>query len=124
MRFQSEARRTNIFELDVPITQNAKIGQYRKRKLVVQTNVVFVPVDFDKETLSAKLEESGFHRKARSLFVLEGLLMYLEPRSVGETFGTIREFAGDSSIVVFDYVQASVLEQKGLFYGERGSWML
>jgi len=119
LRFKSEARKTKIFELDVPITQNAKIDQYRKRKLNVPANVVFVPINFDKETPSAKLEAYKFNNKARSLFILEGLLMYLRPESVDETFRTIGEFAGDGSIVVFDYVQASVLKQTGLLYGQR-----
>jgi len=119
LRFQTVAGDTRIFELDVPITQKAKIDQYAKRGLSIPANVAFISIDFDKESLSEKLEEAGFGRGARSLFVLEGLLMYLQPESVDETFKAIDRFSGEGSDVVFDYVRASVLRQAGSYYGER-----
>jgi methyltransferase (TIGR00027 family) len=119
LRFRTEAGNTKIFELDVPITQKAKLEQYDKRGLSIPTNVEFVSIDFDKESLSEKLEEAGFCKDRRSLFVLEGLLMYLQPDSVDETFKVIERFAGKGSEVVFDYVRAPVLRQAGSYYGER-----
>jgi methyltransferase (TIGR00027 family) len=119
LRFQEAAGTTKIFELDVPITQEAKIRQYQKRGLNIPSNVVFVQIDFDKESLSARLEEAGFGRFQRSLFVLEGLLMYLRPESVAETFRTIRDFAGKGSEIVFDYIYASVLRHEGQCPGEK-----
>jgi len=119
LRFQTVAGDTRIFELDVPITQKAKIDQYAKRGLSIPVNVAFISIDFDKESLSEKLEEAGFGRGARSLFVLEGLLMYLQPESVDESFKVIDRFSGEGSDVVFDYVRASVLRQAGSYYGER-----
>jgi len=119
LRFRAEAGETKMFELDVPITQQAKLGQYAKRGLSIPTNVTFIAIDFDQESLSEKLEDAGFSRVGRSLFVLEGLLMYLQPESVNETFRVLTEFAGQHSQVVFDYVRASVLRQEGSHYGER-----
>jgi len=119
LRFQTETGDTKIFELDVPITQQAKLGQYAKRGLSIPANVEFISIDFDKESLSDKLKEAGFVRDGRSLFVLEGSLMYLQPESVDETFKVIERFAGEGSEVVFDYVRAPVLRQAGSYYGER-----
>jgi len=119
LRFQTEAADTKIFELDVPITQRAKLAQYAKRGLSIPENVGFISIDFDKESLSEKLEEAGFSRGGRSLFVLEGVLMYLQPESVDKTFKVIEAFAGEGSVIVFDYVRASVLRQSGSHYGER-----
>jgi methyltransferase (TIGR00027 family) len=119
LRFQAQAGHTRIFELDVPITQQAKLGQYARRGLSIPANVAFVSIDFDKESLSQKLEGAGFMRGAKSLFLLEGLLMYLQPQSVDETFKVIEAFAGRGSVVVFDYVRASVLRQAGSSYGGR-----
>jgi methyltransferase (TIGR00027 family) len=119
LRFQGEAGDTKIFELDVPITQRAKLGQYAQRGLSIPANVAFISIDFDQESLSGKLEEVGFTRDARTLFVLEGLLMYLQPESVDETFKVIGTFGGEGSVIVFDYVQASVLRHAGSCYGER-----
>ena len=120
IRFQDMRGNTRVFELDVPITQEAKIGQYQKRLVDVPSNLKFIAIDFDQESLSAKLQEAGFYSQQRSLFILEGLLMYLQPQSVDETFHTIRDFAGKRSRVVFDYIYASVLRNEGTCYGETG----
>jgi methyltransferase (TIGR00027 family) len=120
LRFQARARHTRIFELDAPRTQQAKIKQLRKRDLSIPANLVFITIDFEKESLSQKLVLAGFQKDSRNLFVLEGLLMYLEPESVRETFQTIRKYAGKGSRVVFDYIQASVLRHENTLYGEAG----
>jgi methyltransferase (TIGR00027 family) len=120
LRFQEDGRQTKIFELDAPATQEAKIGQYRKRHLSIPSNVVFVPIDFDRESLTLKLDQVGFKRDERSLFILEGVLMYLQPQSVDQTFRKIQELAGAGSEIVFDYVYASVLRHEDTHYGEKG----
>jgi methyltransferase (TIGR00027 family) len=121
LRFQAEAGHTRIFELDVPITQQAKIGQYQKRHLAIPSNVVFIAIDFDKESLPGKLDEAGFRQRQRSLFVLEGLLMYLQPESVDATFRTIQRYAGAGSRVVFDHIYESVLRNENIYYGGAGA---
>jgi len=118
LRFHHEAGTTRMFELDVPITQNAKINQYHKRGPVVPPNLTFISTDFDKESLSTKLEEAGFKKDKRSLFILEGLLMYLQLESVDNLFQTIHAFSGTGSEFVFDSVYASVLRRENLFFGE------
>jgi methyltransferase (TIGR00027 family) len=120
LRFQAEARQTRIFELDAPSTQEAKIGQYQKRRLNIPSNLVFIAIDFDKELLPDKLNMAGFHKDRKSFFILEGLLMYLEPESVHRTFQIIREYAGTGSLIVFDYIRASVLRHENTLYGESG----
>jgi methyltransferase (TIGR00027 family) len=120
LRLQGKARQTRIFELDASATQEAKINQYRKRHLSIPSNVVFVPIDFDRESLTVKLEQAGFKRDARSLFILEGVSMYLQPQSVEQTFRTIRELAKAGSEVVFDYIYTSVLRREDKYYGEKG----
>jgi methyltransferase (TIGR00027 family) len=120
LRFHAGAQHTQIFELDSLFTQQAKLQQYRKRNLSIPTNVVFIPIDFEKESVSEKLNSAGFHKDRISLFILEGLLMYLEMESVQATFRTIREYAVIGSWVVFDYLRASVLRYENTLYGEAG----
>lgn len=121
LRFRDEAGGTTIFELDAPITQEAKLGQYQKRHLDVPANVVFVPIDFDRESLPVKLDQAGFKSGEKTLFILEGVLEYLEPESVDQTFRTIQELAGPGSEVVFNYIYESVLRREDTYYGEKGS---
>jgi methyltransferase (TIGR00027 family) len=120
LRFQEETRHTRIFELDAPATQEAKIGQYRKRALDIPSNVMFVPIDFDRESLPEKLNRAGFKGNEKSLIILEGVVMYLRPQSVDETFRTIQELTAAGSEIVFDYIYASVLRYENLYYGEKG----
>jgi len=120
LRFQSNAQKARIYELDAPATQEAKIGQYKKRHLEIPYNLVFVPVDFERESPLIKLEQSGFKRNSKTLFLLEGLLMYLQPEAVDQTFQMICELAGAGSQVVFDCIYMSVLRRENLYYGEQG----
>lgn len=120
LRFQDKAGQTRIFELDAPSTQEAKIAQYKNRHLRIPSHSVFIGIDFDRELLAHKLDRARFHKDRKSLFILEGLLMYLDPESVHRTFQTIGEYAGTGSLVVFDYVQASVLRHENTLYGESG----
>jgi len=119
IRFNSVSQDTIFFELEITATQTAKIQQYQKRKLAIPSNVVFVPIDFEKDSVSQKLDEAGFRKGARSLFILEGLLMYLHRESVDKMFRIIKEYAGKGSRVVFDYIYASVLRRENLYYGEQ-----
>jgi len=121
LRFQVEAKQARIFELDSPTTQEAKIGQYRKRKLDIPDNLIFVPIDFDKESIFQKLDQAGFREDEKTLFILEGILMYLQPESVDQTFQAIRELASPGSELVFDYIYASVLRHQNNHYGEKGA---
>lgn len=120
LRFQEEVQQTRIFELDAAATQEAKVSQYHKRHLNIPPDVVFVSIDFDKESLSLKLEHVGFKRHERSLFILENVLMYLQPQSVDQAFQTIKELTAVGSEVVFDYIYASVLRNENIYYGEKG----
>ncbi len=118
LRFQNPVANTRVFELDVPVTQQAKISQYQKRNLAIPQSLTFIAIDFDRESISMKLEEAKVFKHQRSLFILEGLVMYLQPNSVDETFQVIRDYAGRGSWVVFDYIYASVLRKEGIYYGE------
>lgn len=118
IRFADLNKKTRIFELDAPVTQEAKINQLKKRGIAIDPNIVFISIDFNKESLEDKLIDSGFKENKRSLFILEGLTMYLDPEAIDSTFQVIDQFAGEGSEVVFDYVYSSVLRGENLYYGE------
>ena len=120
LRFSNQAGDAKVFELDAPATQEAKIGQYHRRGFDVPASLVFVPIDFEREPIRVGLEKAGFDKEKRSLFILEGVLMYLQPESVHETFRAMQGLAAAGSEIVFDYVYASVLRGEGGCYGEKG----
>ncbi|HEX3013380.1 MAG TPA: SAM-dependent methyltransferase, partial [Methanobacterium sp.] len=118
IRFGDLNKKTIIFELDAPVTQKAKINQLKKRGIRINPNITFISIDFNKESLEDKLIESGFTKNKRSLFILEGLTMYLNPEAIENTFSVINQFAGNDSELIFDYVYSSVLREENLYYGE------
>lgn len=115
---QNSTNFVRIFELDSPLTQEAKINQFKKRGIELNPNVIFISIDFNTESLEDKLIDSGFKENKKSLFILEGLTMYLDPEAIDSTFHIIDKFAGEGSEVVFDYVYSSVLRGENLYYGE------
>lgn len=118
VRFSNSNNKTEIFELDAPKTQNAKIKQLKNRGIETKKNINYISIDFNKDSLEDKLLKSGFIKNKKSLFILEGLTMYLDPEAAANTFNVINNFAGNDSEVVFDYVYSSVIREENLYYGE------
>ena len=110
--------KTRIFELDIHTTINDKLKQYKKRK-IDPGKVNYVTIDFDNEKIDEKLKISGFQSKQKTLYILEGITMYLNKSTIDEDFKFIKESAGEGSMVVFDFIYQSVLEEKNLFFGEQ-----
>jgi methyltransferase (TIGR00027 family) len=81
--------------------------------------LTFIAIDFEKESLPQKLDKAGFLKNKRSLFILEGVLMYLTAEAVAETLKVIRDYAGGDSRLVFDYVRDSVMRGNEKLYGEK-----
>jgi methyltransferase (TIGR00027 family) len=118
-RFDYLNRSTRIFELDAPITQEEKLKAFKQKSIMIPENLAFVPINFNKERLPEKLPHAGFEEGRKSLFLLEGVTMYLSHAAIESTFGYIRDVSGRGSLVVFDYIYAAVLRQEHRYYGER-----
>jgi methyltransferase (TIGR00027 family) len=119
MRFNRSNRGIRILELDAPITQEEKLKAYKSKKLYIPDNLIFVPIDFNKESLVDKIAQAGFITDRKSLFLLEGVSMYLSQDAIENTFRFISDVSGTGSLVVFDYVYAGVLRKENKYYGER-----
>jgi methyltransferase (TIGR00027 family) len=119
IRFEAKNRRTKIFELDSHHTQRAKLDQLMKRGIRLPANTVYIPIDFNNEKITDRLCEFGFVKNVRTLYIMEGLLMYLEESSVEDLFRIIKESTNRESRVIFDFVYASVLRGENLYFGEQ-----
>jgi methyltransferase (TIGR00027 family) len=118
LRFSKLNKGTRIFELDAPTTQKEKLKAFKSKKLEIPSNVVFVPIDFNKESLAEKITQAGFNAGRKSLFLLEGVTMYLSQKSVDSTLRFVSDVAGAGSLIVFDYIHAGVLRKEKRYYGE------
>ena len=99
-----------VFEVDHPNTQSFKIQKIKEAFGSVHDHVVYVPVDFEKETFGQKLFEEGYTSSKKTLFIMEGLTMYIPPKAVADTLKFIVGNSGKGSAVIFDYYPESVVD--------------
>lgn len=66
-------------------------------------------VDFDKDALGDRLAEAGYDPAARTLFVWQGVTMYLTAEGVDRTLAFVAEHSAPRSMVIFDYFYRSGL---------------
>ena len=119
LRFSKLNKGTRIFELDAPTTQQEKLKVLKLKKLVMPENLIFVPIDFNKEKVADKMAQAGFVAGRKSLFLLEAVTMYLPQEAVESTFRFIQNVSGRGSLIAFDYIYAGVLRKENKYYGER-----
>ena len=99
-----------VFEVDHPITQAQK---RRALEGVVEpppANVTFVGVDFEIDDLGERLRAAGYREDQRTLFVWQGVSMYLTPAGIDRTLGFVARHSARGSVVVFDYFDARAMQ--------------
>ncbi len=99
-----------VFEVDHPETQSLKKEKIAKIFGGLPDQVVYVPVDFDTESLGQKLLGNGYDRSKKTLFLMEGLVMYIPPKAVDEILSFIVNNSARGSEVLFDYFLQSVVD--------------
>ncbi|MBN1267407.1 MAG: SAM-dependent methyltransferase [Anaerolineales bacterium] len=119
LRFEDRNPGARIFELDIPATQQPKLEILNRKGVTLPEALVFVPIDFNKQSLSEALHAAGFVENQKTLFLWEGVTMYLTAEAVDATLAFIRENCAEGSRVVFDYIYGSVLRQENKYYGEK-----
>ncbi|MCR5718897.1 MAG: class I SAM-dependent methyltransferase [Oscillospiraceae bacterium] len=92
-----------VFEVDHPDTQRYKRERIRELEWNIPKNVHFVPVDFEKETMTSGLLDAGFSTEKPSFFSILGVSYYLTLPVLTETLRQIAELASLGSVLVFDF---------------------
>jgi methyltransferase (TIGR00027 family) len=103
-RLREELDGVRVFEVDHPDTSRRKVAAVHRRLGGPPANVRFVEVDFTRDDLRARLQGSGYHPSARTLFVWEGVAMFLPDQAVEATLRFVADHAGPGSAIVFDYI--------------------
>ncbi len=99
-----------VFEVDHPNTQSFKIEKINQILKSTPDNVFYVPVDFETEDIGPKLFEYGYDPLKKTLFIMEGLIMYIPEESVLNTLKFIQNNSGKGSAIIFDYYPRSVID--------------
>ena len=99
-----------IFEVDHPDTQQVKQARLREIFHALPDHVTYVPLDFRTGGLGAALYENGYDRRLKTLFIWEGVTMYIDRQNVEETLGFIAANSAEESAVIFDYTLPDVID--------------
>jgi methyltransferase (TIGR00027 family) len=97
LRFRS--RGVRYFELDHPATQSDKRRRLEQRKADL-AGATLVPADFRVDDVAATLAGSGHVAGRPSLFICEGLLVYLDQPTIVGLLGGLRSSAAEGSSLV------------------------
>jgi methyltransferase (TIGR00027 family) len=116
-RFADSNHSTRIFELDVPSTQARKLEYLRKGHIAVSKQVIYVPIDFNRESLGDALVKAGYTNDQKTLFIWEGVTYYLEHKAVDATLKFVSHTAHPESTLAFDYTISLTDENRHAYYG-------
>jgi methyltransferase (TIGR00027 family) len=95
--------RVRVFELDHPDTQQIKKEKIREIFGGLPEDVVYVPVDLETQDFGSLLLESGYSPEKKTLFVMEGLIMYITLPAIDAILSFVVNNSGKNSAVLFDY---------------------
>ena len=109
-RFNIPDNGLRVFEVDQQATQQVKISKLKSFLTDIPVHVNFVSVDIEKEKLKDKLLAAGYDANKKTLFIMEGLVMYLTKAVFGELLTFIAGCTGKGSSVVFDYLPESMVD--------------
>jgi len=109
-RFTALKDRVKVFEVDHPDSQSVKKEKVSKMLGNLPDHVVYVPVDFERDKLDERLSACGYDKNSKTLFIWEGVTVYLTADAVDETLAFVVNNSGEGSSIVFDYIYESVLD--------------
>jgi methyltransferase (TIGR00027 family) len=94
-------RDRTVFEIDYPATQQFKLDRIAKR--TPPTDIRYVAVDLEKERFSDRLEHAGFVRTEPSVWIWEGVAMYLARAAVNDTLRQLTSLTVEGSVLAMTY---------------------
>ena len=113
-RAYGELKREGLdcFELDQISVQEMKVAALAKAGIDA-THVTFVPIDFSRDDVFEKLRAAGYDPTKKTLFLWEGVTLYLAEEDVRRTLRDIRTHAAPGSIVVADLYSERMIRMGG-----------
>lgn len=98
-----------VFEVDLPATQNFKQQRLGQLGWEYPANLHFVPADFTKESAAASLAHSKYNPNLLSCFNWLGVTYYLPRDVVFATLQSIAQISPAGSTIIFDYFDTDIL---------------
>ncbi len=105
LRVHKQYSEKQFIELDHPVTQNIK-KQVVEDNNLANNNFNLVPIDFTKDSFAAILGKQPYFRgDTPSLFIAEGITMYLSDDEIDDLFKSVHNLCGTGSYFIFTYME-------------------
>ncbi len=106
-------KKIRCFEVDHPSVIEKKKAKMKKILGKLPDHIVYVPIDFEKQSLDTELKKAGYNLTPKTLFILEGVTQYISKESNDCTMKYVAQ-AVPGSKIVFTYILKSLIEGKDL----------
>ena len=100
---------TRFFELDLPEPQSLKREYLQKRLGSLPAHVIFVPIDFDRQSIADEMGAAGYQPGVRTFLIWEGVTQYITAEAVDATL-RFANSAAPGSKVAFTYVDCGIID--------------
>ena len=106
----------SYFEVDHPSVIKQKKAKMEKILGKLPDHVIYVPIDFEKQSLDTELKKAGYNLTSKTLFIWEGVTQYISKEANDSTLKYVAQSAPGSKIV-FTYILKSFIEGKNIHDG-------
>jgi methyltransferase (TIGR00027 family) len=96
-----------IYEVDHPSTQKFK-KDIIKKLFENDDHVKYVPIDFETQKIDEELPKYGYRSDLKTLFIMEGLSMYIPQAAVENTLSFIKTNSKKGSSIILDFYPESL----------------
>lgn len=119
LRTAHKTPQRRVFELDHPATLAVKQRAFTAKFLAQPANLRLHPVDLRSTDLRATLRSlDDFSFAARTVFIAEGVFMYIDMLAVGRTLDVLFDFPEGSAAFAFTYMIPSQTDGRPAFRGQ------
>lgn len=107
-RIEELKDKIEIYEVDHPITQKFK-KNIIKKLFGYNGFVKYVPIDFEIQKIDDQLPEYGYRSDSKTLFIMEGLSMYIPKSAIEDTLSFITKNSKKGSSIILDSYPESLV---------------
>lgn len=101
-----------VFEVDHPATQHWKRTRLQEMQVALPSNLSFISINFEQQTLTEALRASDYHVEEPAFFSWLGVTGYLTEAAIFKTLQEVAAAAPGSEIVFGYGVQEALLDEE------------